>query len=122
LVPQYDTDSLPLQVAPTEFVAKLVSSTSRLVPDSSSQVLSLRSVVGEESLVIIMRGGDISSMKLEDPDPQARLSRPHVHSSHVDQFFTQFETIGSFEDGIQAASWSPDDSLLILVTGKSLVL
>ena len=88
LVPRDDTDSLPLQVAPTEFVAKLVSSTSRLVPDSSSQVLSLRSVVGEESLVIIMRGGDISSMKLEDSDQQARLSRPYVHSSHVDQFFT----------------------------------
>ena len=45
--------------------------------------------------------------------------------SHVDILINsslQFETIGSFEDGIQAAAWSPDDSLLILVTGKSLVL
>ncbi|KAF8504860.1 IkappaB kinase complex IKAP component [Russula emetica] len=94
-------------VAPTELVAKLVSCTSRLVPESYSQVVSLRSVVSEESLVVITRGGDISSMKLGDPDLQA-----------IDHFFTQFETIGSFEDGIQAAAWSPDDSLLILVTGE----
>lgn len=86
-------------VAATELVAKLVSSTSRLVPESFSQVVSLRSVISEESLVVTTRGGDISSMKLGDPD-------------------LQFETIGSFEDGIQAAAWSPDDSLLILVTGE----
>jgi elongator complex protein 1 len=65
-------DSLPTQVAPTEFVAKLVSSANRTVPDTVSQVASLRSVPGEESLVIIMRGGDIASMKLEGPDSQAR--------------------------------------------------
>ncbi|KAI0278772.1 IKI3 family-domain-containing protein [Russula aff. rugulosa BPL654] len=85
--------------APTELVTKLVSSTSRLVPESITQVVSLKSFVSEESLVVIMRGGDISSMKLGDTD-------------------LQFETIGSFEDGIQAAAWSPDDSLLILVTGE----
>jgi elongator complex protein 1 len=80
-----DTDSPPPQVAPTELVAKLVSCTSRLVPDSSSQVVSLKSVVGEESLVVVMRGGDISSMKLGDPDPQACTLISHVdmliHSS-----------------------------------------
>jgi elongator complex protein 1 len=61
-----------LQVAPTELVAKLVSSANRTVPDTVSQVASLRSVPGEESLVVITRGGDIASMKLEDPDLQAR--------------------------------------------------
>jgi hypothetical protein len=65
-------DSLPLQVAPTELVATLVSSANRTVPDTVSQVASLRSVPGEESLVVITRGGDIASMKLEDPDSQAR--------------------------------------------------
>jgi len=72
LVLQDNADSLRLQVAPTELVAKLVSCTSRLVSDSTSQVASLRSVAGEESLVVITRGGDISSMKLGNPDPQAR--------------------------------------------------
>lgn len=81
LVPQDETDSPPPQVAPTELIAKLVSSTSRVVPDSYSQVVSLRSVVGEESLVVVMRGGDILSMKPEDPDPQARSRR---FISHVD--------------------------------------
>ena len=71
-MPQDDADSLRLQVANTELVAKLISCTSRLVPDTSSQVASFRSVAGEESLVIVTRGGDISSMKLGDPDPQAR--------------------------------------------------
>ncbi|KAI9454947.1 IkappaB kinase complex IKAP component [Russula earlei] len=86
-------------VAPTELVTKLVSSTSKVVPNTPSQVISLKTVPGEDSLAVIMRGGDIWSMKLGNPDPQ-------------------FETIGSFEDGIQAAAWCPDDSLLVLVTGE----
>jgi hypothetical protein len=53
--PQDDTNSHQLQVASTESVARLVSCTSRLVPVSTSQVVSLRSVVGEGSLVVIMR-------------------------------------------------------------------
>ncbi|KAH9042892.1 IkappaB kinase complex IKAP component [Lactarius deliciosus] len=60
--------------------------------DSFSQVTSLKSIPGEELLVIVTRGGDIA--------------------------IDEFEIIGSFEDGIQAAAWSPDDSLLILVTGE----
>ena len=78
MVPHDDTVLHAPQVAPTELVAMLVSCTSRLAPDSSSQVVSLRSVVGEESLVVVTRGGDISSMKLGDPDQQAR-SRRHVY-------------------------------------------
>ncbi|KAH9022450.1 IkappaB kinase complex IKAP component [Lactarius hengduanensis] len=68
-------------------------------------VTSLKSIPGEELLVIVTRGGDIASMKLDNPESQARQRPP-------------FEIIGSFEDGIQAAAWSSDDSLLILVTGE----
>ena len=82
MVPQDDTDLLRLQVAPTELVAKLVSCTSRIVPESSSQVASFRAVAGEESLVIITRGGDISSMKLGELDPQAR-SIPLYDYTHI---------------------------------------
>jgi hypothetical protein len=74
--PRYDTNSLSPQVAPTELVAKLVSSTNRLVPESFSQVVSLRSIVSEESFVVITRGGDISSTKLGDPDLQASSRCP----------------------------------------------
>ena len=77
--PRYDTTSLS-QVAATEPVAKLVSSTSRLVPESGSQVVSLKSIISEESLVVIMRGGDISSMKLGDPDLQASSRRLMYYS------------------------------------------
>ncbi|KAF8260574.1 IKI3 family-domain-containing protein [Lactarius quietus] len=82
-----------------QLVTKLISSTSHVIPESVSQVTCLKGIPGEESLVLVTRGGDIASMKLDNPEPQ-------------------FETIGSFEDGIQAAAWSPDDSLLILVTGE----
>lgn len=75
-------------MAPTEFVAKLVSSTSRLVPESFSQVVSLRSVVSEESLVVIMRGGDISSMKLGDPDLQASQDASYTRISHIDELIS----------------------------------
>ena len=42
-------------------------------------MVSLRSVVGEESLVVVMRGGDIFSIKPEDLDPQARSKRFILH-------------------------------------------
>ncbi|KAH9039879.1 IkappaB kinase complex IKAP component, partial [Lactarius pseudohatsudake] len=92
-------------IAPAELLAKFISSTSHVIPESFSQVTSLKSIPGEELLVIVTRGGDIASMKLDNPESQARQRPP-------------FEIIGSFEDGIQAAAWSPDDSLLILVTGE----
>ncbi|KAI0264133.1 IKI3 family-domain-containing protein [Gloeopeniophorella convolvens] len=92
----YDIDD----AGPTELFSKLVSTANHSVPESCSQVISLKALIEEESLVAIMRGGDIASMKFEDGEP------------------SQFEVIGSFEDGIQAAAWSPDDSLLILVTGE----
>ncbi|KAH8980756.1 IkappaB kinase complex IKAP component [Lactarius hatsudake] len=92
-------------IAPAELLAKFISSTSHVIPESFSQVTSLKSIPGEELLVIVTRGGDIASMKLDNPESQARPRLP-------------FEIIGSFEDGIQAAAWSPDDSLLILVTGE----
>jgi hypothetical protein len=78
------TDSLPPQVAPTELVAKLVSSANAAIPGCCSQVASLRSVPGEESLVMIMRGGDIASMKLEEPVPQVRSRCLSLLALHFD--------------------------------------
>ena len=34
----------------------------------------------------------------------------------------QVEVVGSFESGILAASWSPDDSVLVLVTGEGALM
>ncbi|KAH8994552.1 Elongator complex protein 1 [Lactarius akahatsu] len=95
-------------IAPAELLAKFISSTSHVILESFSQVTSLKSIPGEELLVVVTRGGDIASMKLDNPESQARQRPP-------------FEIIGSFEDGIQAAAWSPDDSLLIR-EGKLIVM
>ena len=52
-------------------------------------MVSLRSVISEESLVVITRGGDISSMKLGDSDLQASSRRfMYTHISHVDELIT----------------------------------
>ena len=60
-----------------------MSSTSRIFPESVSQVASLKSIPGEESLVIVTREGDIASMKLDDPEPQVRLILPAHWRVHV---------------------------------------
>ncbi|THV06651.1 pol II transcription elongation factor [Dendrothele bispora CBS 962.96] len=65
---------------------------------SCSQVISLKAIPDCQGLVVITRGGDITMVSLESEEPM-----PEVQ--------------GSVEDGILAASWSPDDSLLALVTG-----
>lgn len=47
-----------------------------------------------------MRGGDIAMLSLDEGD--------------------QFEVEGSVEAGITGASWSPDESLLVLATGTNI--
>ncbi|KAK7472275.1 putative elongator complex protein 1 [Stygiomarasmius scandens] len=63
-----------------------------------SQIVSLRAIPDCQGLVVITRGGDITMVSLESEEPM-----PEVQ--------------GTVDDGILAASWSPDDSLLALVTG-----
>ncbi|KAI0061864.1 IkappaB kinase complex, IKAP component [Artomyces pyxidatus] len=83
---------------PAPPVAMFTSAASHSVPDSASQVVSLRIVSEEQSLVVITRGGDIATMKVDEQE-------------------STFDVVGSVEDGLMAAAWSPDDSLLALVTG-----
>ncbi|KAF9012601.1 IKI3 family-domain-containing protein [Cyathus striatus] len=66
----------------------------------SSQVLSLRAISEFRKLAAIMRGGDITMISLEEED-----STPEVE--------------GTFESGILSASWSPDESLLAILTGEN---
>lgn len=49
-------------------------------------------------LVFILANGDIVRYPVDDQD-------------------APFDVIGSFECGLGAAAWSPDDTLLILATG-----
>lgn len=66
------------------------------------------------TVVLITRTGDLLTVSLEDTDPQVCNVWAGLNFSLI---FSQFEVVGSVEAGINAASWSPDDSLLVLATG-----
>ena len=53
-------------------------------------------------LVLILANGDIVRYPMDDED-------------------APFDVIGSFDCGLEAAAWSPDDALLILATGEGLL-
>ncbi|KAF2663962.1 elongator complex protein-like protein 1 [Microthyrium microscopicum] len=70
------------------------------------EVLSLQIFPGSDSFCLILRGGDIVLIR----------ERPSSGEE-------QIEIVGSVDDGISAARWSPDEELLALHTnGPSLVL
>lgn len=52
---------------------------------------------------LILKGGEIATLALDE----------HLES---------FESVGAVEEGILAASWSTDESLLVLITGHGNVL
>ncbi|KAJ2931513.1 hypothetical protein H1R20_g5611, partial [Candolleomyces eurysporus] len=66
-------------------------------PDEVSQIVSLRVIAEARRIAAIMRGGDVVVASLDEEDSPAEVE-------------------GTFERGILAASWSPDESLLVLVT------
>ncbi|KAJ6534029.1 pol II transcription elongation factor [Mycena vulgaris] len=66
---------------------------------STAQVVSFRFLPDSRRLAVLMRGGDITMITIDAEDPV-----PEVE--------------GTIEPGILAASWSPDDSLLAIVTGE----
>ncbi|KAJ7125399.1 IKI3 family-domain-containing protein [Mycena epipterygia] len=63
------------------------------------EVVSFRFLPDSRRLAVLMRGGDITMITIDDED-----SMPEVE--------------GTIEPGILTASWSPDDSLLAIVTGE----
>lgn len=66
------------------------------------------------TVVLITRSGDLLTFSLEDTDPHVSIVLTCPSLSYISP---QFEVVGSVEAGITAASWSPDDSLLVLATG-----
>ncbi|KAJ3932076.1 MAG: IkappaB kinase complex IKAP component [Lentinula lateritia] len=73
---------------------------SATISGSGTQLISLRVIQDNRSLVAIMRNGDIITTSLDDEIPL-------------------MEVQGSVDDGFLAAAWSPDDSLLALITGTN---
>ncbi|KAF5365923.1 hypothetical protein D9758_006686 [Tetrapyrgos nigripes] len=72
---------------------------------SSPQVISLRFIPDCQGLVVVTRGGDITMISSESEEPTTEVQ-------------------GTVDDGILAASWGPDDTLLVLVTavGKLILM
>ncbi|PBK88520.1 pol II transcription elongation factor [Armillaria gallica] len=68
---------------------------------SHPQVISLRVLLDSQQLVAVLRSGDIATVPIDDEVSQAD------------------DVVGTVDGGIFAASWSPDDSSLVLVTGDN---
>ncbi|TBU27865.1 IkappaB kinase complex IKAP component [Dichomitus squalens] len=67
------------------------------------EVLSLHVATDSHSLVVITRAGDITTISLDGNQSTA-------------------EVVGSVDGGVMGAAWSPDDTLLVLVTGEDKLL
>ncbi|KAJ7935380.1 pol II transcription elongation factor [Mycena leptocephala] len=70
------------------------------VSPAANQVVSFRFLPDSRRLAVLMRGGDITMISIDDEESMIA------------------EVEGTIESGILAASWCPDDSLLAIVTGE----
>ncbi|KAK9453026.1 IKI3 family-domain-containing protein [Dipodascopsis uninucleata] len=71
----------------------------------ADRVVDLHFFPDEQQVIVVLAGGDIVSVQItsdDDDEPEGMVS-----------------IVGSIDDGVMAASWSPDEELLVLVTGSS---
>ncbi|CAE6502632.1 unnamed protein product [Rhizoctonia solani] len=73
--------------------------------DTAHQVVSFTFLAESRQLVLTLAGGDIAVLGVDDTPGSS-----------------EFEIIGSVEPGIKVASWSPDESQLVLVNGNDELL
>ncbi|ELU39450.1 pol II transcription elongation factor [Rhizoctonia solani AG-1 IA] len=88
-----DDESIPLATITPDSVPKF---------EVPHQVVSFTFLAESRQLVVILAGGDIAVLALDNA--------------------SEFDIIGSVEPGIKAASWSPDESQLVLVNGNDELL
>ncbi|KAJ4471530.1 IkappaB kinase complex IKAP component [Lentinula aciculospora] len=79
---------------------EVVSMFSATALGSATQLISFKIIEDTRNLVAIMRNGDITTASLDDE-------------------MLMMEVQGSVDEGLQAAAWSPDNSLLALTTGDN---
>ncbi|KAF6761197.1 pol II transcription elongation factor [Ephemerocybe angulata] len=68
-------------------------------PEEAPQIVSFRVLAESRKIAAILRGGDVVMVSFDEEDSPAEVE-------------------GSFESGILAASWCPDESLLVIITGE----
>ncbi|CAE6474264.1 unnamed protein product [Rhizoctonia solani] len=91
-----DDESIPLATITPDSVPKF---------EVPHQVVSFTFLAESRQLVVILAGGDIAVLALDNASEAS-----------------EFDIIGSVEPGIKAASWSPDESQLVLVNGNDELL
>ncbi|OCH92072.1 IkappaB kinase complex IKAP component [Obba rivulosa] len=92
LLTTFSTSASP---ASNPWASSSSSSTSR-----PSEIVSMRLLAETRALVLVTCAGDIAITEVDEPAPLV-------------------DVVGSVDAGIKAASWGPDDSLLVLVTGDN---
>lgn len=68
-------------------------------PRKGPAVLSLHFLQETRSLVLILANGEIVLYPVDESHPQ-------------------WDVVGAFEEGLEAAVWSPDETLLMLATSR----
>ncbi|KDR75591.1 hypothetical protein GALMADRAFT_1330461 [Galerina marginata CBS 339.88] len=69
----------------------------------TAQTVALQFLAETRKIVAVMRGGDVIVVSMEEADASSEIE-------------------GTFESGILAASWNPDDSIVAIVTGEHKLL
>ncbi|KAK9240492.1 IKI3 family-domain-containing protein [Lipomyces kononenkoae] len=90
------------EIAKTGEVRLLASWDSVPVGPHPDQIVDLHYFPDTNSAVLVLSGGDIVSVLVKD----------------VDRTDAIVEIVGSIDEGIAAAAWSPDEEILALVTGS----
>jgi elongator complex protein 1 len=99
------------------------------MPTDEPECISFRYLAEDRALCVITSGGDIALFKLEGDDFEvgdyenssvqvSTVFEPYG-AARIDKPWIQGYTVGTIESGIKAASWSPDEEQVILITGKN---
>ena len=84
---------------------------------TESNMISLANTRGEINL-INMSSKSVSTLHCTRKRLLTQLKNTYTYSSTFkSNFYSQVEIVGSIPDGLAAAQWSPDQELLVLVTG-----
>ncbi|KAF9647728.1 Elongator complex protein 1 [Thelephora ganbajun] len=81
-----------------------------------SQVLACKILPDNRELAVILCCGDIITVSLQDDAPIVSFDKI---SKCCIEYMSQADTVGSIDFGVLAAAWSPDESLLALITGDN---
>lgn len=78
------------------------------------ELVSFKLLPDTRTLVLIMRGGEIATAALEEDSISVCFP---CYAYILSKYVFQADVVGNVDAGILAASWSPDDSSLVLATG-----